>query len=279
MNMYKSNLLLGVLCLFHAFLNTMDAASITELSSYPTFCQQAATQNGVFKNFRNHPIYQQALEHVDYTTGKKYLDHVLQNSPEFIKLFDQFRKNDAIGNPKVYNYQEYGWFAPTTLRYIKVASDIKRKFGDTKHMHVVEIGGGYGGQCKILADVLGFASYTIIDLPPCIALTQKYLSEQQVDNVYFFDRNQVADAGQYDLVISNYAFSEIDNTEQSLYIKYVIKNTPRGYMTMNFIAPHLNSMSLEQMTQILHDQGYQTTIDPEYPNTHPKNRILSWTTR
>ncbi len=115
------------------------------------------------------------VETVSCQSGREFLDFVLQNDPNLIPLFDKFRENDLIGDPVCFDYGEYGKFSPTTLRYIKIASDLKQQFGDLSQLHIVEIGGGYGGQCKALSDLTGFASYTLIDLPEALALARKYL--------------------------------------------------------------------------------------------------------
>lgn len=256
----------------------IEGTSASELTNYPEFCQQAATNEAIFRNFKQNPIYRQILEHVSCESGQEYLEGIITESPEFIELFDQFRTNDYIGSPLIYDYKEYGWFSPTTLRYVKVASDIKKSFGDISQMHIAEIGGGYGGQCKILADALGFASYTIIDLPDCTPLTRKYLSLHQIDNASCIDSNNFSALGSYDLVISNYAFSEIDREEQLLYIQYLIKNTPSGYMTMNFMPNDLISMPLKELLEILYQNKRQTRVEREHPNTHPNNLILYWYT-
>ena len=46
---------------------------------------------------------------------------------------------------------------------LDIAYNLREQFKDLHKMHIVEIGGECGKQCKILADVTGFASYTIID--------------------------------------------------------------------------------------------------------------------
>src|SRR5439155_585481 len=108
------------------------------------------------------PAYTDMLEHVSYSQGNDYLNIILNEYPDLVKKFSAFRENDAIGDPRTYLYEKHGLFSPTTLRYIKIAGDIRARFGDLSRMHIVEIGGGYGGQCKIIHDLCGFARYTII---------------------------------------------------------------------------------------------------------------------
>ena len=79
-------------------------------------------------------------------------------------------------------------------------------------MHIIEMGSRDGRQCKILADLTGFASYTIIDLPENLALAKKYLSSFSMQNVHFIENKNLSQIGSYDLVISH-AFSEVVQQE------------------------------------------------------------------
>ena len=251
----------------------LQAASVSEGTNYPAFCQQAAMDDEIFAHFKRHPSYQGILEHVGYGLGYQYLKCVLKNDPKSVSLFALFRENDSLGDPITYEYGYFGRFSPTTLRYMKVASDLKRLFGDLSQMDIVEIGGGYGGQCKILADFTSFKSYTLIDLPEAIALTRKYLALLGVKNVHFITNANLSQVQSYDLVISNYAFSEIDRFEQQGYLDRVIQLTPNGYMTMNFIS---HGISIEDLVQMLRLSHREEKIEEERPVSDPKNLIVSW---
>lgn len=113
-----------ILLFFHAAF--VESVSVSIKTQYPAFCARAAENEEIFANFKRDPIYQKILEHLDYETGQRYLKEILRSCPEFVSLFDKFRENDALGNPLTYDYAEYGRFSPTTLRYIKVACDIKK---------------------------------------------------------------------------------------------------------------------------------------------------------
>ncbi len=275
---FKRKLIFAVLYVTAIWNFSIDAVSLTTGTTYPAFCQQAVMDAEVFAHFKRNPYYQQILEHLSYETGCAYLEFIIQTYPDLVSFFDKFRENDTLGDPITSDYGRYGWFSPTTLRYIKVAGDLKQQFGDLSKMHIVEIGGGYGGQCKILAELTGFASYTIIDLPEGIALTKKYLSLLGIQNVNFIENNLLEQVGSYDLVISNYAFSEIDQSEQQKYLKHVINPTKNGYMTMNFISQHLKSLSIDDLIRVLHSSNKKGKVKKEYPNTHPDNLILIWKT-
>ena len=255
----------------------LQGTSISETSSYPAFCQSAADNDTIFSSFKRDPSYQQILEHVDYNQGREYLDFIVKEYPDLIPYFDAFRENDLLGNPITYSYEEYGFFSPTTLRYIKTLGDLKAKFGDLSRLRIVEIGGGYGGLCKVIS-VLGFAHYTLIDLPEAISLSRKYLEMNGVSNVDFYNSTDSSFDGPYDLVISNYAFSEIDKNEQRKYIQSIFGSTPNGYLTMNFISDSFNlqSLSMEEIIAILLRMKKNGKVEKERPLSAPNNLLLTW---
>src|SRR5438876_1073823 len=82
-----------------------------------------------------------------------------------------FRRNDNCGSPRTHDFGgDIGPMAPTTLRYIKILSDLETWFGSLGGKRVVEIGGGYGGQCAVIKTRFRVSSYTLIDLQPVLSL-------------------------------------------------------------------------------------------------------------
>lgn len=256
----------------------LHTGSISEKFPYPKVCQEAADHDAIFAHFKRNPSYTDVLEHVTYQQGLEYLQIIQGEYPDLLPCFDKFRQNDLLGDPIVYDYGQVGCFSPTTLRYIKVAGDLKKEFGDLSHMHIVEIGGGYGGQCKILSDLFGFASYTLIDLPSCNALSKKYLDSLKVKNVFFLDHTQLSEAKEYDLIISNYAFTEMDRYEQKEYLDKVIAPTRNGYMTCNssFSMSHVNCLSVEELLTALSSPDRLVYIEAERPLSFPSNVLMLW---
>src|SRR5437868_460172 len=106
--------------------STLNAvSSYTELYSFPQLSQHIAQDPYLFSQFKKLPQYRIVLEHLDYEVGSDYLHAIREQSPELLHKCDLFRANDILGNPVVYSYGDFGSFSPTTLRYIKVASDLK----------------------------------------------------------------------------------------------------------------------------------------------------------
>jgi hypothetical protein len=271
-------LILIVICSILS-LESLSAKSMSSImENYQNFCEQAASDDKVFSNFKRSPIYQDVLEHVTCQQGLNYLAIVQKNDPDFLSHCDQIMANDRIGNPVLFNYSPFGSFSPTTLRYLKVAADLRREFGDLSQFDIVEIGGGYGGQCKLLFELTGFASYTLIDLPECNHLSRKYLNQMNVENVNYIDCDQLELSGHYDLVISNFAFSEVEREEQLPYMHRILNPTPRGYMTGNFrlknyIFPFLD---IEDVVQLLTINNRRILLNNENPITGEMNQTLIW---
>ena len=252
--------------------------SITDYVEYTDFCERAAADDGVFATFRRHPSYTPVLEHVTREQGRSYLAQIQRATPSLLEAgLKSYRSSERIGSPALYEYPGIGPISPTTLRYVKVLSDLTRLFGDLSQMSIIEIGVGYGGQCKIIGDTHRFKSYTLVDLEPCLHLAERFLSSFSVDNVQFRTSDQLDESHSYDLVISNYAFSELARHVQDEYVQKIIRRSARGYMTVNFISRlfGVDSYSIGELLGLHPTAAYAV----EEPQTHPDNLILVWGAR
>ena len=266
-----------VLITFFVLANILEAkgTSISDDNLYPQFCRKAACHENVFINFKQHPIYTNILEHLKYDQGKLYLKKILQQTPDFVDYFEIFRENDRYGNPITYYYDDYGVFSPTTLRYIKVASDLHLLFNDLSNMDIIEIGGGYGGLCKIIGDLSKYKSYTIVDLPEVLALVKKYLSRLGIKNVTLITLNEIPDEKNYDLVISNYAFTECVKSIQEVYFTKILRLSQRGYLTCNNFKSS-DIWSKEMLLERLNSSGIAYKQLIEEPLTTENNYCIIW---
>ncbi|MES2209898.1 MAG: putative sugar O-methyltransferase [Chloroflexota bacterium] len=243
-------------------------------------CAQAASDPGVFSRFRSETAYLEVLDHVTQSEGAKYLKVLRRDYPELLRdSLDELRANDIYGSPNTYQYPDVGQISPTTLRYAKVLGDLSRLFGDLTGRRIIEIGVGYGGQCRLITSRWPVQSYTLIDLKPALDLARVYLGKFANDPVMGFDQFEFKDpeadfVGPYDLCISNYAFTELSREMQEHYVGGVIRDSHAGYMICNFISGRfgIDSMSPEELLAL--HPGAQWL--PEEPLTHPDNRILVW---
>jgi hypothetical protein len=205
--------------------------SISDVERYNAVCEKAASDDMFFEIFRRHPVYMQIVETLPPEPGLEYIKIALQKCPDFTERVDEFRRNDELGAPLVATYSKIGAFAPTTLRYIKIAADLQTMFGDLRGARIAEIGVGYGGQCRILNCLHAFASYTMFDLPAALRLAERYLRHFNTPNVE--SASLSANSSVFDLVISNYALSEIRKDVQDEYMAKVLSKSEHGYIIYN----------------------------------------------
>ena len=254
-----------------------ESTSWSDRSVYKDFCAVAAKHDDIFTMFKSYRSYREILENVPMETGRDCLQIIRSEGKEFLKYFDKFMQNDGVGNPVRYRY-DIGKASPTTLRYVKVLVDLVNRFGSLDGLHIVEIGGGYGGQCKIISDVYQFKSYTIFDLEEVLQLTEKYLARMQLDNVFYKALHDAEPSDSYDLIISNCAFSECRKSIQDEYIDRVLLNSKRGYMTCNFDRetedpnkPYDKKYLVKRMSE-----RHDPVILEEVPKTGYMNFIMVW---
>jgi hypothetical protein len=206
---------------------------------YVAFCQRAVESKEVFHSFKIHPSYTPILEHVPQDLGYKYLNYVKNNNPALLKDVDKFiEKNEQIGNANKYKFPEFSnkSFSPTTARYIKVLSDLETLFGCLDDKVIIEIGGGYGGLAAVIGTKYKFSKYYNIDLKEPGALAQKYCDRLGVENFISIFPDQISEKFidvSFDIVISNYSFSECNEETQDMYIKYILNKSKNGYIIHN----------------------------------------------
>ena len=238
---------------------------------YLRLCVSAATNPRRFRGFRRHPDYTSALEHVSEELGRAYLEG-LQPESRARKAIAEVAKGDAVGGPLQMLLGDGTRISPTTLRYLKVADDIERLFGDLEGADVIEIGVGYGGQARVIDTLFRVRSYTLVDLHPVLDLAETFLSHFPLrTTVRFVTMNELAPRG-YDFALSNYAYTELTRSIQETYFAKALRETKRGYITFNdIVPPHFRSLTRDELCERL-----QAKVLPEVPLTHPNNCIIAW---
>lgn len=227
-----------------------DRTSIMDVSCYREFCLAASQDEGIFRQFKRYKEIQVNIESVSPVFGEKYLSLIRSDYPFLLNHLPEFAKNDWVGSPWLAHFPEIGDISPTTLRYTKVLGEIVTLFGPIEGWDIAEIGGGYGGQCRLLSSYARLKSYTIIDLFETLCLAKKYLSCYGLDHVSYLTMDQLPTNKTYDLVISNYAFTECQQHVQKKYIEAIIRNSKRGYLTCNFTSQFYNVTSYDKKALI-----------------------------
>ena len=244
--------------------------SISDNGEYPALCAQAAREGSIFATFRRNPTYTEVLEHVTREMGQQYLEIIVQRG--LLEIAREVVLSDDVGDPVRFEYDGLGLASPTTLRYLKVYSDLQELFGDLSGMDIVEIGVGYGGQCRIIQSLDRPASYTLVDLPEVLELSSRYLQTAGIASNVRAIPNTAVGTLPNDLLISNYAFSELRRQVQEQYEADYLLTAKRGYLTYNSISPR----SFRGMTASEVSAAVGGSIADEVPLTFAGNCVVTW---
>ena len=251
--------------------------SDSQNTPYEESLLQIVSSERKLKRFRRNLDYRLIVETVSFRTGLEYLNQI-----KSLGAFDEEQRalakiNDSFGKPRKFKFENKGKFSPTTLRYISVALEIKKLFPGLNNARVAEVGVGYGGQASILKSHLDIKLYDLFDLPEALTLSKYYLSKiGKLAGVKFSSLETVEDA-EWDLAISNYAFSELPKDLQLEYIQKVFQKSKCGYLIMNsgltdITGRNSGKLSLHEIQELISG----TEILSEVPNTGPDNYLIVW---
>jgi putative sugar O-methyltransferase len=260
---------------YYSTLNNTNLSDSEKNGYYTAEIRKILLSQRKFQNFKRNRIYNIILEHVSKEQGTKYLEVLRHRNDEILSdSLNSFLSLDHIGNPRKYNYEE-GLISPTSLRYVKVASDLRRLFGPNLES-VAEIGCGYGGQTLASMMLNQYVNFTLFDLNDVNKLISRYLNNFILDGSFKTTTLNEFDANKnFDLVISNYAFSELPQQLQKKYIEKVLLKSKMGYLTMNtgyYEEDFGNKISLQEFKKYIPD----IEIYAEEPKTGPNNYIIVW---
>lgn len=206
------------------------------IKNYLSICRKAAESDEYFSLFKSHQHYNEILEHVSSKIAHNYYENVLIDNPWLLDIKSIY-ENDLLGGPDYFPTFGKIKCSPSTMQYIGVLSNlIKLVNPDTlADSNIIEIGGGYGGQCKVIDSAFEFLNYHIVDLEEPSLLQEKYLNRVGVENFTTLtsENYKYGLLGEYDLVISNYALSEVLEPLQTEYITNICLRSKHGYITCN----------------------------------------------
>ena len=258
--------------------NETQGKSDSQVTFYEQQLSRLLKSKKRLSDFRRKYDYREILEHVTYTQGKSYLEQIQEYSPQnYIELIEKNKANDLFGNSYEYQYSGVGRVSPTTLRYISTAIDIFETIRLKEESVIAEIGVGYGGQAAILERMYGISNYSAFDLPSVIQLSNVYLNSVN-SKLKFTSPGLSSDKNTtWDVVISNYAFSELHRDLQLSYIERVIAKSKSGYMIMNSGRSNITGrsegkLSLDEIRNYIPN----LQVKEEVPLTGPDNYIIYW---
>jgi putative sugar O-methyltransferase len=240
---------------------------------YPSFAYLASENPDDFRRFRANENLIQALDHVSIMHGKMYITTIKNSqnfNPEMLKVINSL---DSIGKPFKYYFRGFGVFSPTYLRYLSVYLKLTEIFGDLSKMTIAEIGVGFGGQASIILKHAQNINYSFYDLPPVLNLTRKFLNTLEIQGNFQFIDGRHPEQIEADLVISNYAFSELARELQLLYIRDVLLKSKYGYITWNNLSSkNLGGLSVGEILRLIPNSD----VLPEFPLTSDENVVIYW---
>ena len=248
MSFARQNGLLSVFeeCLARLNLWDLSESEIVDLGSGSSFSDDkeylsivllASSDDAIFKKFRSNRQYRKILEHVTKSLGSLYLD-AMESDSEVMDKISMLHRCDSVGGPIRYRFKNLGLYSPTTIRYVYFHTQMEKLFGDLTWLRVIEIGGGFGGQAAVSTTINTKMKWTIFDLPEVMILQQKYLAQANPGINVTFNSGLEIDETYGDILLSNYALSEISRELQLEYINKVLLNCARGYMAWNTISEH-----------------------------------------
>jgi hypothetical protein len=238
-------------------------------ADYLELCRQAVDNEEVFANFRRMSPMNMIVENSPMKSGEEYYHCIQSNYPHLLESMKEFKGSDTVGGPATFLIGPH-LISPTTLRYIKTTGDLEKFFGPLDGMRIAEIGGGYGGLCKIIHDVFKPSKYIIYDLPEVQKLQSKFLEKFAVKQV-FYDSELIAPP--IDLLIAMYSWSELSHDLQKEYLTNVISKAKNCYIMLNY--------DMEYSYQLLKDAfpnaeitDYNLFYDDKNTEYAPYNRFV-----
>jgi hypothetical protein len=254
--------------------NLSAGSSISDNSDYVGIVNAATHNDEIFTKFRSNRQYRLILEHVTHKLGDRYLSE-LGNSGfktnETLKLVENI---DKMGTPIRYRFKQLGKASPTTIRYMFVHNELVRHFGSMDGFKVIEIGGGFGGQAAVSKTINSTLDWNIYDLPIVSKLQQKFLERCGIKSVSFHSGLQIEESNG-NLLISNYALSEVSRDLQLEYMNKVVLNCPRGYMAWNLLSEiETGGLSVSEVLDIIPG----SSAVAEVPLSHTGNVVITWGT-
>ena len=252
-------------------------------------CTQSSTDDSKFAVFRKDEVVVDMLEHVSLAQARLCCELVEYFAEEHkITIpWEEIQKNDQVGSPTTFDYSNAAGdviaLCPTTARYILYAmralQRIRLSYG-SEPCNIIEIGGGYGGQCSIFHKLssqygVNIQSYTILDLPEPGALQLRFLRTQLTADQFssitactVFEPNLRDKLAVNSFLFSAYAYSEISTQAQTPYNAMLAGFVNHGLIVWNNrISPG------KAFFNLIAKNASQVIIMPEKPQTAPFNFI------
>ncbi len=203
------------------------------IKQYQEAVKNSASNDKIFEYFRREPGIREIVEGIPSSVGHAYYEKLRTKlgDEELALMWERIIENDRYGNPELVELMPHGCAASTTMRYAWNVIDMNIHGIVLDDVDIVEVGGGYGGLCRMIYAFHKPKSYTIIDLPEALNLASRYLKCYDIDarmvSCYAYNEELI------DTFISNYALTELTKSVQNEYVNKLLKRSRYGYITYN----------------------------------------------
>lgn len=239
------------------------------------FCSNATKNDLYFRTFRRNPKFTNIVISGKQWHGEKHIQRLTESGSPLLQKMTEFRKNETYGSPVVYMYSVYGRFAPDTLRYVNSLFEMVREFGEMENWDMIELGGGYGGLCRIISCYVSYQNYTLVEVPQVLELAKKWLQKHALTNIKFLHPAQFSESTDeqeekqtYDLLISEYSLSEMDEDGINYYFRHLVCRSRNCYLAMNIWEEDKKTKFVERLRStfmvVKELSAYPTTEWPNY---------------
>jgi putative sugar O-methyltransferase len=237
---------------------------------YISVCDEACEDENIFSSLKSLNSYNQIVGMSNVWQGEAWLEKIKEDE-EIKKYLQIFKNNDICNPPNIFFDKEIGEISPSTLRYVYNLIQIKKNLEEDKNKikNILEIGTGYGGMCYVASTYYNLEKYYLVDLPQVKNLCQKYLLKLNVKN---FCIDEPSENEKFDLLISEYCFSEFDDDfMMELYEKYLLRSD-RLFLVVNFCENEKDQKRRQQWLQKIEEKFY-VTVQDEFPESPWKNYV------
>lgn len=238
------------------------ASSVSGTMPWTAICRDFANGISGSDDFRRDSAVRDVVETVGPVDGRFYASRILEWGPAW--LDDQtVLAFDDWGSPIRWPGFLLGLrrsFSPTTLRYLATALWLKRSGYVEQGGRIAEIGVGFGGLPAMNALVSG-AMTTLIDLPEVEQAAMRAMTEIGLSDHVVSGSSDPVEA--VNLMVSNYAFTELDGPTQQHYFDRYIKSAKHCVIISNssIFASSIRGRTDDELMKWFQSEGLPAKIE------------------
>lgn len=262
--------------------NSQENGSISAGMPWTRVCAALAEGTLDGRDFRRLRAVRNVVETVGPTEARHYLRRTREWGAEWLES-PQVAAIDDWGNPVRLPrilLSTTRAFSPTTLRYLATALWLKRS-GKLPHgTTLLEIGVGFGGLAAMNA-MISEATTILADLPQVEQAAMSVLSDLGLESYAMTSSNGIPEP--LPLVVSNYAFTELNRELQDQYLERYLKHARHGVIVSNanVFASRIGGRTDEELVEWLGKAGIPARADQDHELLTPidtlcKVSLIHW---